>query len=89
MTIEYKDSKRIVATSADVAVVSNRGTIDFTGGLGNTDSDDVAHFESTGQLNKIIGELYCTESVKDRSDISNFNTKITYTTYFIWSRKEK
>ena len=55
MTI-YQDSKRIVADAADVAVVSNRGSIDFTGGLGNTDADDVAHFESTGQLNKIIGE---------------------------------
>ena len=36
MTIEYKDSKRIVANEADVAVVSNRGTIDTTSSSGNT-----------------------------------------------------
>ena len=36
MTIEYKDSKRIVANEEDVAVVSNRGTIDTTSSAGNT-----------------------------------------------------
>ena len=36
MTIEYKDSKRIVANEADVAVVSNRGTIDTSSSAGNT-----------------------------------------------------
>jgi hypothetical protein len=36
MTIKYSDSKRIVATSADVAVVSNRGTIDTSSSAGNT-----------------------------------------------------
>jgi hypothetical protein len=36
MTIEYKDSKRIVANEADVAVVSNRGTVDTSSSVGNT-----------------------------------------------------
>ena len=41
-------------TSQDFTQVG--GTVGFVGGYGNTDADDVSHFESTSQLNKIIGE---------------------------------
>ena len=36
MTIKYLDSKRIVAKEADLAVVSNRGTVDTSSSAGNT-----------------------------------------------------
>ena len=42
MTIEYKDSKRIVATSADLAVVSSRGTVTTSG------SDTIITFTGNG-----------------------------------------